>query len=134
MTMTAKDLMVYDWCMLPGWEEPTQISYSQMTLICAPYSLSAEIEPIPLTDDILKENFVFNELGRYEIGEHLKGRKGQPDRGLDGYIIFRLDGIAECSMWSKCCNMSVNVNYVHELQHALRLCGLSELANNFKIN
>lgn len=25
------------------------------------------------------------------------------------------------------------VKYVHELQHALRLCGLSELANNLKI-
>lgn len=25
------------------------------------------------------------------------------------------------------------INYVHELQHALRLCGLNELADNFKI-
>lgn len=27
----------------------------------------------------------------------------------------------------------VHCNYVHELQHALRLCGLNELADNFKI-
>lgn len=25
------------------------------------------------------------------------------------------------------------IDYVHELQHALRLCGLNELANNFKV-
>lgn len=26
-----------------------------------------------------------------------------------------------------------DIHYVHELQHALRLCGLNELANNFKV-
>ena len=26
-----------------------------------------------------------------------------------------------------------NLQYVHELQHALRLCGLNELADNFKV-
>lgn len=26
-----------------------------------------------------------------------------------------------------------NIRYVHELQHALRLCGLTELADNFKV-
>lgn len=26
-----------------------------------------------------------------------------------------------------------NIKYVHELQHALKLCGLNDLANNFKI-
>ncbi len=25
------------------------------------------------------------------------------------------------------------INYVHELQHALRLCGLTDLADNFKV-
>ena len=29
--------------------------------------------------------------------------------------------------------LRINVFYVHELQHALRLCGLNELADNFKI-
>lgn len=27
----------------------------------------------------------------------------------------------------------VKVNYVHQLQHALRLCGLNDNANNFKV-
>ena len=30
-------------------------------------------------------------------------------------------------------SLCAKVKYVHELQHALRLCGLSELANNLKI-
>ena len=31
------------------------------------------------------------------------------------------------------CNGVRDINYVHELQHYLRLVGLTELANNFKI-
>lgn len=27
----------------------------------------------------------------------------------------------------------IHIYYVHELQHALRLCGLNELADNFKV-
>lgn len=30
-------------------------------------------------------------------------------------------------------NLSCPIQYVHELQHALRLCGLSELAENLKV-
>ena len=30
-------------------------------------------------------------------------------------------------------SLCTKIKYVHELQHALRLCGLSELANNLKI-
>lgn len=30
-------------------------------------------------------------------------------------------------------SLCAKVKYVHELQHALRLCGLSELAENLKI-
>lgn len=29
--------------------------------------------------------------------------------------------------------LRINIDYVHELQQALRLCGLNELADNFKI-
>lgn len=29
--------------------------------------------------------------------------------------------------------ISMNIQYVHELQHALRLCGLNNLADNFKV-
>lgn len=32
-----------------------------------------------------------------------------------------------------CISLCMKIEYVHELQHALRLCGLSELANNLKI-
>jgi len=36
-------------------------------------------------------------------------------------------------MMDTCNTTNVRVNYVHQLQHALRLCGLNELANNFKL-
>ena len=31
------------------------------------------------------------------------------------------------------CKINLTIHYVHELQHALRLCGLNELADNFKL-
>lgn len=34
---------------------------------------------------------------------------------------------------NKMYNLSCPIQYVHELQHALRLCGLSELAENLKV-
>lgn len=77
------------------------------------------IEPIPLTEEILQKNFpkadkvawwfaddyedAYDRL-TYEV--HISGGA----LGINGF------------MW-----------YVHELQHALRLCGLNEFADNFKI-
>ena len=68
-----------------------------------------DISPIPLTAEILEKNgFKYNDipivLGWEQYGLTLY-------RGGDGFLI-------NCGQ-----NVALIINYVHELQHALRLCG-----------
>lgn len=59
------------------------------------------LEPIPLTSEILEKNGV-----KFEIG-------------ASGYPIIELDGLN--------CSVQYNlIHYVHELQHAFRLCKIDK--------
>ena len=82
------------------------------------------IEPIPLTPEILEQNgFIKVNSQRYDYG--------YPD--TDCYVkvnpkknMIHVNGRnANSNLYSH--------SFVHELQRALRLCGLNELADNFKI-
>lgn len=64
------------------------------------------IEPIPLIKEILEKNPQVEELGYWDERSNL----------------FRLFAMPCINLWS-----------VDRLQKALRLCGLNELADNFKI-
>lgn len=80
-----------------------------------------EIEPIPLIPEILKKNG-FTEFG---------GVWDFPDKSQFGVMITTLHhkGIYPTfdeSAYFLC-------GYVHELQHALRLCGLNDLADNIQV-
>ena len=66
-----------------------------------------DIEPIPLTEEILEKN-----KSKYVSAS----RYGFPNLIIDSNRYMFGDFL-----------------YVHELQHALRLCGLTDLANNFKV-
>ena len=75
------------------------------------------LEPIPLTTEILEKNgFVYADLpfeDFYEgYGLHIHGGN-YADGHSNWYII--------CGI-----NVSMNVTHVHELQHALRLCGIDK--------
>lgn len=84
-----------------------------------------EVKPIPLTPEILEKNGFETKFGysKYndeddfflitwnEISHHLRIRTFDNDCALD----------------------KDHIDYVHELQHALRLCGLNDLADNFKV-
>lgn len=66
-----------------------------------------EIEPIPLTPEILEKN----DLPQYEwVKIYFQGEYGNIT------------------------DFSKKLKYVHELQYVLRLCGLNELADNFIID
>lgn len=78
-------------------------------------------KPIPLTEEILKANgFRFIDEKRLFF---------VPDEG--GSISYQ----TVTHFVSVGCDGSVrkNIGFVHEFQHALRLCGLNDLADNFKI-
>lgn len=85
-------------------------------------------EPIQLTEEILKKNgFEEDKYKIYTI----------PDAMYDQIKIDILDqssiSIGNTFDEYGLLNSFTYIAYVHELQHALRLCGLNELANNFKV-
>lgn len=80
-----------------------------------------EISPIPLTEEILKANGFEKRDGHYANGISDCYYK-------NGFALsFREKFYIYCGM------VSLLVNYVHELQHTIRICGLSDLADNLKI-
>jgi len=94
-----------------------------------------EIKPIPLTEDILKANgweVMGKNIGMvrclYRLSDNVRIRIYLHYPYMLHYVDdTRTDGYEERE-WS-----IGNITKVHELQHALRICGLNELADNFKI-
>lgn len=82
-----------------------------------------DISPIPLTAEILEKNgFVFREDNDIMCGEYyLHNQSTFAIKMFNGYLV------------GMCMREDLEFHCVHELQHALRLCGLNELANNFKV-
>lgn len=74
------------------------------------------LEPIKLTEEMLKVNG-FEKTGDY-VSIHENGARFE----TYGNHVFSYRSNVICDIF-----------YVHELQHALRLCGLNDLADNFKL-
>ena len=74
-----------------------------------------EIQPIPLTAEILEKNGFSRFSTSYLLeGEHfVLGNPSNPKQYMDNY-------------WLRVCNRDIHIEYVHELQHALRLCGIDK--------
>lgn len=88
-----------------------------------------DVYPVQLTTDILLNNgFTQDTIGSGLI-LHI-------DNSENLYVLVNYRYNGECrnvEISNNMYNISCPIKYVHELQHALRLCGLSELADNLKI-
>lgn len=126
--MKASDLMIGDWVNVTAAENivrpdilsslPKKGKVVGIDCDCIyvdfveyPFMLG-DIEPIPITSEILEKNgFVYNAIpfmdGWEQFGLILY-------RGGDGYRI-------DCGI-----NESLIIDFVHELQHALKLCGIDK--------
>ena len=87
------------------------------------------IDPIPLTAEILEKN------GFEQTGDSTFSIS---DDGMRFYATWWRESLFYVGFYRRDNNspnehFSLNVRYVHELQHILRLCGMNELADNFKI-
>ena len=106
--MKANELMIGDKVMVKVLSQIPG-TYVLHTWTANDYSRDIQFKPIPLTPEILEKN------------EEVKGltmfRKNE--QGMDCLALIYVP--------------ILNLYYVHEMQRALRLCGLNELADNFKM-
>lgn len=118
--MKATDLMIKDWVNSQLDGHPIQIDEEVFYILIKGYDDG--IEPIPITAEILEKN-------GFWVME-------KADNGAEEYIAYAIDGLIfhynrDNDYYFP--NTPISWKYVHELQHTLRLCGLEELADNFKI-
>ena len=153
--MKTTDLMVGDWVLINNIPYKIQAIDSIDAEIQADDDLyyvgedrchsEDKIEGIPITPEILKKNdwywgFTSDEknfkscvMGAFE--PHWVYDKGAGEISL--YFDKDTDGgalrIADQRFNRRLDFFWCDTLYVHELQHALRICGLNELADNFKV-
>lgn len=82
-------------------------------------------EPIPLTSEILEKNGFETKFGYSKYNDE------------DDFFLVTWNSISHHlrvrTFDNDCAFDKDHIDYVHELQHALRLCGMNDLADNFKI-
>lgn len=142
--MKAKELMTGDWVLIKrtsSYEYPYKIcSINNYSILGEDYTDWIEveeseeikledIEPIPLTAEILEKN------GWKDISDHtLKGcetfKLHYEQRSFDFYITIKLRDYFKLESYDDrfytLCEMEFGCRFVHELQHALRLCGIDK--------
>ena len=128
--MEAKELMIGDKVMVKVLSQIPD-TYVLHTWTANDYSRDIQVIPIPLTAEILEKDgwerdidkeWEYNNshiLPHYCYQWEKRNVKIEMYAGLEGFTISLIIGRRFYA--------------VHELQHVLRLYGLDELANNFKI-
>lgn len=116
--MKATDLMIGDWVSCDG-KNYRVAEIGGMVCLDAENELFAsldDISPIPLTPEILEKNgFKSYNNSSYQL------------RGVGVYISWRNVGRLNISFGcAPITDAHINVKYVHELQHALKLCGIKK--------
>ena len=89
---------------------------------------------LPLTNSNLTNIFTFREKDVYPIildESILMQNNFNPE--IVAWWRPEEEDIFKIAIMNENTSLCTKIKYAHELQHALRLCGLSELANNLKI-
>ena len=120
--MKAAELMVGDWVCLKD-DIKCELPLKVDGVLTDDISLEGEgflggaeglIRPIPITPEILEKNGWW-----YDV----EWMHDKVDFGIE-----RWNGGFQCYNINQ-----IKLDLVHQLQHALRLCGFNELADNFKV-
>ena len=136
--MKTTDLMIGDWTTIKGYNNKLKVvAINGETITIADednhgalgdYPVSA-LDGIPLTPEILEKN------GFRDISSHtLKGCEtfclDIVQRGYKYRITIKLRGYFKLQSyddrWYTLCEMEFGCSFVHELQHALKLCGIEK--------
>lgn len=145
--MKASELMLHDLVMvdseykqvtrLDGLIGTIETESTKINKTCVPYN-EEDVKPIPLTEEILKLNgfeetntgFMVNIFERPSCVMKLNESGYYGIEVIGGYCNINANNEEHKELPFEA---NIKCNYAHELQHALRLCGLNELADNFKI-
>lgn len=136
--MKANELMINDWVFYIGDGEPKQTQVIEITSLRQVQLFDGEdlsswflvgekyIEPIPLTTEILEKNGFVSKKGRFmQLGNfdnpplilwHL----------VDEPILGHPKNQLEIHHGAENIHVSFMCHYVHELQHALKLCQIDK--------
>lgn len=123
--MEAKELMIGDWVNIKGCEIAQIRDLKDLLNVELGIFVASGV---PLTEEILKANGFEDETADFW--------KLRVDDKPHHYN-FRLNkgGVFGGDGYNMNCNIyTITIKYVHQLQHALRLCGLTDMADNFKIS
>lgn len=113
--MKANELQICDWVYI---EEGDELGKTQVVAISE--DNTDWLHPILLTPEILEKNG----------WEHDTKLNHWWHSDVEFVIWYNLMTFQDFY----CCEITtMKFDYVHQLQHALRLCGLNELADNFKV-
>lgn len=144
--MKANELMIGDWVRIANVESNLAMYRDAMVRVCEIYKfddyekikvrvggntykveVSEELEPIPLTPEILekngmnlfnrKTNSLMEECKHSDIFEEDDNYRVELSLDYDGSIRWTINGDEYTIM---------PLDYVHQLQHALRLCGIEK--------
>lgn len=79
--------------------------------------------------------FHVNSLEGTKLTKEILAKNGFEHLPIRGVYEYSLPDKENNIIVKLICNQAriLNLKYVHELQHALRLCGLNEMADNFKL-
>lgn len=130
--MKATELMIGDWVSVEDLIRCRVDKIFQDYVVCLDKrdnEIIGNIMPIPLTAEILEKNG-FEQTGDSTFSISDDGMRFNATWWRESlfYVgFYRRDNNSQNE------HFSLNVRYVHELQHILRLCGMNELADNFKI-
>lgn len=119
MKMKARELMIGDWVYNSYHKKNIQWNYGEMFCPNGNPVIGKDLYPIPLTAEILEKNR-WKEMPNGTICLYDKFDNSKSIICDKGLVFTFLD-------------RTFKLIYVHEFQHALRLCGLNGLADNFKI-
>ena len=120
MVLLSKDLMIGDWVRVPDLDKYVRVNAVYPTMICPnphdddvhPVIGDEYLQPIPLTKEILKRNGWILEWGL----------EWNNDDAIDLMAKWEDDRF----WWFLGDTPVAAINYVHELQHALKLCGIEK--------
>ena len=146
MEMKATDLMIGDWVKIKGhldYDKVQEIAKDENMQWYISFACSAtlfrayEFEPIPLTPEILEKNGFYDRNTQWYY------------KRFGSYVCFdiaislvykEIEVSKVCAAGTDCEEVEYGSSIVfgndicvHNLQHVLRLCGLDELADNFKV-